>query len=235
MPPFPPTNKALLIACVAIFLVGSFVPLLGPGGWFALWPVASGNFMPWQVITYALLHGGTAHLIFNMLGLWLFGSELELLWGRRRYLQFIVACVLAAAGAQLVVTWLMGQIGPTVGASGAIYGLLLAYALSFPRRQFDLVGLLPMALLAVPSPAFSILGMLLYFMLLTNRQAVPIPPVYVRALTMVACFGGIELLLGLFGHSGIAHFAHLGGMVGGWLMIRYWRGLPPFGGQRRRR
>ena len=101
MPPFPPTTKYLLIACVAIFCIGTFLP---PGlfAWLALWPAGSGNFLPWQVVTYALLHGDTAHLIFNMLGLWLFGAELEMLWGRKRFLQYIVACVLSAAAAQLL-------------------------------------------------------------------------------------------------------------------------------------
>ncbi len=230
MPPIPPTTKYLLIACVAVFLIGTFVPL----GWLALWPVGSGNFLPWQVVSYSLMHGDTAHLFFNMLGLWMFGSELETLWGRKRYLQYILACVLAAAAAQLLVTALMNSQSPTVGASGAIYGLLLAYALAFPRRQFDLVGLLPMLLLMVPSLALNVLGMILYVMLMTNRNAVPIPPVFVPALTMVATFGALELFLGLFFRSGVAHFAHLGGMVGGWLIIRYWRGSPPFGSRRRR-
>jgi len=111
-----------------------------------------------------------------------------------------------------------------VGASGTVYGLLLAYALTFPHRQFDLVGFLPMLLLLIPSQTLNILGIILYVMLATNRAAVPIPPVYVRSLVMVGIFGGIELLLGLFVHTGIAHFAHLGGMLGGWLMVRYWRG-----------
>jgi membrane associated rhomboid family serine protease len=183
--------------------------------------------MPWQVLSYALLHGDTAHLFFNMLGLWMFGAELERLWGRNRYLQFMAVTVLAAAAAQLLVTFLMGSNVPTVGASGALYGLLLAYALAFPRRMFDLVGFLPMLLFMVPSQMLNILGVVLYVMLMTNRQAVPIPPVYVRALTMVAIFGAVELLLGMFFRSGIAHFAHLGGMVGGWLMVQYWRrGVP---------
>ena len=234
MPTLPPTTKYLLIACVAIFCIGTLVPP-GWSAWLALWPLGSGNFLPWQVITYGLLHGDTAHLFFNMLGLWMFGAELETLWGRKRFLQYIVACVLSAAAAQLVVTALMGSRAPTVGASGAIYGLLLAYALSFPRRQFDLVGLLPMLLLVVPSTALNVLGMILYVMLMTNRNAVPIPPVFVPALTMVAIFGAFELVLGLFrSGSGIAHFAHLGGMLGGWLMIRYWRGHSPFGSRRRR-
>jgi membrane associated rhomboid family serine protease len=220
MPPIPPLTRNLMIACVVAFFIGEFVSL---NGGFALWPLASGQFLPWQPVTYALLHGSTSHLFFNMLGLWMFGSELEMLWGRSRYLQFIIVSVLAAAAAQLLVTMLMGSLGPTVGASGAIYGLLLAYALAFPRRQFDLVGFVPMLLLMLPSQTMNILGVILYLMLMTNRQAVPIPPIYVPALTMVAIFGGIELVMGLFFGSGVAHFAHLGGMLGGWLMVRYWR------------
>ena len=69
----------------------------------------------------------------------------------------------------------------------------------------------------------------------TNRRMIPIPPVYVRALVMVSIFGAIELFLGLFVHTGIAHFAHLGGMLGAWLMISWWRGRLPFGGGPRRR
>jgi membrane associated rhomboid family serine protease len=75
----------------------------------------------------------------------------------------------------------------------------------------------------LPSQMLNIAGMVLYFMLMTNRQAVPIPPVYVPALAMVTIYGVLELTLGLFTRSGIAHFAHLGGMLGGWLMVKYWR------------
>ena len=220
MPQIPPLTRNLMIACVVAFFLGEFVNLIGL---FALWPLASGNFLPWQPLSYALLHGSTSHLFFNMLGLWMFGSELEQFWGGKRYLQFIAVCVLAAAAAQLLVTQLMGSMGPTLGISGGIYGLLLAYALAFPRRQFDLVGFLPMLLLMLPSQTLNIIGVILYVMLMTNRQAVPIPPVFVPALTMVAIFGGIELVMGLFFGSGVAHFAHLGGMLGGWLMFRYWR------------
>ncbi len=229
MPSLPPATKNLMLICVAAFCLTLFLPLTS---WLALWPLGSGNFMPWQVVTYALLHGDTSHLFFNMLGLWMFGAELERLWGRNRYLQFIAVTVLAAATAQLLVTFLMGSNVPTVGASGALYGLLLAYALAFPRRMFDLVGFLPMLLFMVPSQTLNILGVVLYVVMMTNRQAVPIPPVYVRALTMVAIFGAVEFLLGmLFRSGGIAHFAHLGGMLGGWLMVLYWRRA----GTRRRR
>jgi membrane associated rhomboid family serine protease len=230
MPSLPPYTKALLLICTAVFcieqLLGATLPLKL---WFALYPINSGGFLPWQPLTYAFLHGDLAHLFFNMLGLWMFGAELERLWGQKRYSQLLLASVLTAALAQLIVTLLPGRFGPTVGASGALYGLLLAYALMFPRRQFDLVGFLPMVLMMMPGQIFYTLGIVMIVLLMTNRQAIPIPPITVPAKVMVMLFGAIELFQGvLFSNSGIAHFAHLGGMVGAWLMIRYWRGQPPF-------
>ncbi len=195
MPPIPPVTKALMLTCTAVFALQFLVPVLE--AWFALWPVASPRFMPWQVISYAFLHGSVMHLFFNMLGLWMFGSELERIWGTRRYLQFLTAGVLAAAAAQMLMTLAGGP--PTVGASGGLFALLLAFGMLFPNR--------------VIMPLF--------------------PPIPMKARTFVMVFGGLELLLGITGGSGVAHFAHLGGMVGGWLMIRYWRGQPPFGSRRR--
>jgi membrane associated rhomboid family serine protease len=197
MPPLPPVTRNLMLACVAVFCAQL---LLGPWfeGLFALWPLRSGLFMPWQVLTYAFLHGDPLHLFFNMLGLWMFGSELERLWGPRRYLQFLLASVLSAAAVQVGWTWLIGSRAYTVGASGGLYGLLLAYGMLFPNRTI--------------MPLF--------------------PPIPMKAKVFVAIFGGIELLSGLFGGSGIAHFAHLGGMLGGFLTIRYWRGQVPFGRRR---
>ena len=197
MPPLPPVTKAFMLACVAVFCVQF---LTGPWieGLFALWPIASGNFMPWQVLSYAFLHGSFTHLFFNMLGLWMFGGELERLWGARRFWQFLVAGALAAAAVQIVFTLLIGSRVPTVGASGALFALLLGFGMLFPNR--------------IIMPLF--------------------PPIPMKAKVFVAVFGGLELLFGLTGGSGIAHFAHLGGMLGGFLMIRYWRGQSPF---RRRR
>ena len=198
MPPIPPTTKALMLICTAVFLLGGLFPQLD--FWFALWPLESGRFLPWQPLSYAFLHGGMFHLFFNMLGLWMFGSELEILWGQRRFLQFLLASVLAAAAAQLAITWLTGSNVPTVGASGGLFGLLLAFGMLFPNR--------------VIMPLF--------------------PPIPMKARTFVFVFGAIELLLGLNGgiEVGVAHFAHLGGMLGGFLMIRYWRGQSPFGRRR---
>ncbi len=191
MPPMPPATKTLLLVCVAMFCLDQLVPLVRP---FALFPLSSGLFWPWQLLTYAFLHGDGFHLFFNMLGLWMFGSELERLWGPRRYLVFLLAGVLAAAVAQLLVSMLMGWRDPTVGASGGLFALLLAYGMLFPNR--------------VIMPLF--------------------PPIPMKARTFVIVFGVLELVLGLYGARGVAHFAHLGGMVGGFFMIRYWRGQPPF-------
>lgn len=196
MPAVPPVTKALMLLCTAMFCLQFLLPVQGP---LALWPLPSGRFWPWQVLTYAFLHGSVMHLFFNMLGLWMFGSELERLWGQRRYLTFLLAGVLAAAAMQLLVTQLMHSPTPTVGASGGLFALLLAFGMLFPNR--------------VIMPLF--------------------PPIPMKARTFVIVFGVLELVLGLSGGSGVAHFAHLGGMVGGYLMIRYWRGRPPFGRRRR--
>jgi membrane associated rhomboid family serine protease len=199
MPPLPPVTRALLLINVAAFCIGLFIgPLFTRV--FGLWPLGGGLFLPWQVVTYAFLHAGLGHLFFNMLGLWMFGSELEQTWGRQRFIRFYAASVLTAAAAQLLVTWLLGSMYPTVGASGGLFGLLLAYGMTFP-----------------------------------NRTIVPlIPPIPMKAKVFVAIYGGLELLMGVTGTaSGVAHFAHLGGMLGGFLMLRYWRGQSPFSGHRR--
>ena len=195
MPPMPPITQALLLINVAAFCIDYFV-----GSWFtqvlALWPIDSGRFLPWQVATYSFLHGSMTHLFFNMLGLWMFGAELEQVWGPKRFMQFYAASVLTAALAQLLVASLTGAQYPTVGASGGLFGLLLAFGMMFP-----------------------------------NRTIIPLfPPIPMKAKLFVALYGGLELLFGVTGSmQGVAHFAHLGGMLGGFLMIRYWQGKAPFG------
>lgn len=194
MPALPPITQALLLINVALFaidvLFGGLLTAL-----FALWPLGSGRFMPWQLVSYGFLHGSLGHLFFNMLGLWMFGAELERIWGGKRYLQFYFACILTAALTQLLVGLVAGG-APTVGASGALFGLLMAFGMMFPNR--------------IIMPLF--------------------PPIPMKAKVFVAVFGGLELLFGVTGtQSGVAHFAHLGGMLGGFLMIRFWRGQSPFG------
>lgn len=195
----PPLIQALLIANVGVFFLAQ-----SEVGWlyalFALWPLNSGYFMPWQPISYAFLHAGLAHLAFNMFGLWMFGSELERLWGWRRLTVFYFVSVLTAAAVQLMVTTLLGITAPTIGASGGLFGLLVGFAMMFPNRTLVLL----------------------------------LPPIPLPAWLFVTLYGLIELALGITGSaSDIAHFAHLGGLVGGWLVVRYWRGQWPFGGKRR--
>jgi membrane associated rhomboid family serine protease len=201
----PPITQALLIANVAVFLLQSAVgaSLIV---WFALWPplpsgpVIAPSFQIWQLVSYAFLHGSLGHLFFNMLALYMFGSEVERLFGPRFYLQYYFASVVTAALCHLVVSsWAGGPPIPTVGASGGVYGLLLAYGIYFPRRTV----------------------MLLF------------PPIPMPARVFVTLFAALELWFGVTGTlSGVAHFAHLGGMLGGFLMIQYRRGRFPFARRR---
>ncbi len=194
----PPVTKTLLIANVAIYLAQQFmgdVLVL----WFALWPLAATGagapgltgFLPWQVITYSFLHGNELHILVNMLGLYMFGSEIERVLGPRRYVTYYFVSVLVAAVAQLVMSAVSpGPPYPTIGASGGVFGLLLAYAMFFPRRIVMLI----------------------------------FPPIPMPAWLFVIVYAVIELYLGVTGtQAGVAHFAHLGGMLGGYLLLRYWR------------
>ena len=183
----PPVTQALILINVAAFLAEG---MLGDvAGWLALWPLGA-QFMPWQVITYAFLHGSLAHLLFNMFGVYMFGSELERVWGSKRFFNYYLVSVLGAAVTQLLVAAFTGANSPTIGASGGVFGLLLAFALVFPQRMI--------------MPLF--------------------PPIPMRAPVFVALYGVLELVLGVTGtQEGVAHFAHLGGMAGGYLMLRFWR------------
>ncbi|MGH8849554.1 MAG: rhomboid family intramembrane serine protease [Casimicrobiaceae bacterium] len=200
----PPVTTALIVANVAVFLLQSVAPgVLVP--FFALWPLAASQvdagvaFAPWQLLTYAFLHGSLLHLAFNMFALYMFGSAIERVFGSRRYLTFYLVCVLSAAVAQLIVAGISGNVYPTVGASGGIFGLLLAYGMYFPN----------------------------------NRVMLLFPPIPMPARVFVVVYALIELFLGVTGtQEGVAHFAHLGGMVGGFIMLRYWRGrLGRWGGR----
>ena len=184
----PPVTRALIIANVLVFVLelaagDAFVRQ------FALWPLGAG-FAPWQPLTYAFLHGGLVHLGFNMLGVWMFGADLERVWGSRRYLVYYTVSVLSAAIAQLLFSAWAGSDVPAIGASGGVFGLLLAFAMTFPTRVVVLL----------------------------------IPPIPMPAWLFATLYGAIELVLGVTGSaSGVAHFAHLGGMVGGYVVLRAWR------------
>jgi len=159
---------------------------------FALWPanVAGSPFMPWQLVTYSFLHGNMTHIFFNMFALWMFGRELEIMMGQKRFLTYYFTCVVGAGLVQLVVAGTQGGLYPTVGASGGVFGILLAYGLAFPNRTI----------------------MLLF------------PPIPMKAKYFVLFYGLLELYLGLSGNApGVANFAHLGGMLFGFLLLYYWR------------
>jgi membrane associated rhomboid family serine protease len=189
----PPVTRALIFINIGVLLLLQLAPKL-IGGLFALWPPRSGLFEPWQLITYAFLHGGWAHLFFNMFALFMFGGALERRWGGRRFVIYYLVCVLTAALTQLVAQGSAGAAEPVVGASGGVFGVLLAFAWYFPRQK----------LIVIP---------------------IPIP---VSAWLLVTVYALLELLYGVTGTMpGVAHFAHLGGMLGGALCILYWRSRRP--------
>ncbi len=191
----PPVTTALNVANVAIYLLQSLLPgLVVP---FALWPLGAAQidprvgFAPWQLVTYAFLHGGVWHLAFNMFALYMFGGPIERVFGTRRFVLYYFVCVVSAALTQLAVAAMMGGLYPTIGASGGVFGLLLAYGLYFPN----------------------------------NRVMLIFPPIPMPARVFVVLYAAVELFLGVTGtQAGVAHFAHLGGMIGGWVMLRDWRG-----------
>ena len=164
---------------------------------FALWPLQPVDgevyFRLWQLVTYSFLHSHdhATHLLFNMLGLWMFGAEVERYLGAGRLLACYFASVVTAALTQLYVPVLLGaEPSPTIGASGGVFGLLLAYAFLFPTRK------------VVPL----------------------IPPIPMPAWLFAAIYAAVELVLGVTGtEAGVAHFAHLGGMLGSILVIGQWR------------
>ena len=188
----PPVTQWLLIANVAIYVLESSNMFNAAA--FALWPPGGfdSRFEPWQLVTYSFLHANLAHIFFNMFALYMFGGEIERLFGSRFYALYYFAAVVTAAITHLIITaWMGATSAPMVGASGGIYGLLLAFGIYFPHRRV----------------------MLLF------------PPIPLPARVFVFGFAALELVLGITQTAaGVAHFAHLGGMLGGFIMIQYRRG-----------
>jgi len=196
----PPVVKNLLIIN-AIMLLATKV--LGEVMYekLSLFYPASPLFKPYQIVTHMFMHGNFYHLFFNMYALWVFGCALEYVWGSKRFLLFYLATGIGAAAFHTGVLWLttlsmsayeyhLLLLTPTVGASGAIYGVLLGYGMLFPNNVLQLI----------------------------------FPPVALKAKWFVLIFGALELILGLTNRGGnVAHFAHLGGMVFAYFLIRLWR------------
>lgn len=186
----PPAVKNLLIINIIVFIGTELIgdPMYQ---WFALFPIGSPFFRWWQFVTHMFMHGNFMHIFFNMWSLIVFGPMLERLWGSKKFLIFYFVCGLGAALCHelVLLTQPLSNI-PTVGASGAIYGLLLGFGMLYPNYVLTLV----------------------------------FPPVSLKAKWFVAIFAGIELLTGVLGtHDGVAHFAHLGGMLFGLILILIWK------------
>ncbi len=187
----PPVVLNLIIINALVFMAMSL-----PGiqnyiyQYCALWGVSSPLFRPYQVVTYLFMHGGMSHLFFNMFALWMFGRTLEYNMGQKRFLTYYMVCGIGAGLIQLAVSAFTGSLYPTVGASGAVYGLLLAFGVMFPNSIIMLL----------------------------------IPPIPIKAKYFVVIYGLLELFLGVSGmQSGVAHFAHLGGMIWGYMLLLYWK------------
>lgn len=234
----PPVTKNLLIINVLVFAAMALVPSLGAllDRWCALYSIESPGFRAWQLVTYMFLHGSFSHLFFNMFALLMFGGIIEWTLGSKRFLTYYMSCGIGAGVIQMIVfalmaakyhtvlgadyyrvidggwelikegriwadpTWARAALmvnGATVGASGAIYGILLAFGMLYPNRE-------------------------MYIMFI---------PVAIKAKWMVIGYGVIELLLGVSGAAdGVAHFAHLGGMIFGFALLWYWKRRGDFRG-----
>ena len=206
----PPVTRNLIIINIIVFIATLINREFMTTEFAAFYPT-SPFFHWWQVLTHMFMHGGFWHILFNRYTLWLFGSVVENIIGSKKFVLFYFVCGLGAVGLHFGVEYLQLQsymegvalgnsaaidninaikFTPTVGASGAIYGVLIGYAMLFPSSKMTLL----------------------------------FPPVTLSAKWMVIIFAGIELLTGVTGKvTGVAHFAHLGGMLIGWLMILFWR------------
>ncbi len=209
----PPVTRNLLIANIVVFaLQQMFGDMLMQ--YFALWPwgpdrvfrdgmtLVSIGFRPWQVVTYAFMHGSFSHIAFNMLALFMFGGAIERTFGARNFVVYYFVCAVVAAIAQLLVLNYFSpeKFFPTLGASGAVFGLLLAFGMLYPHEKVFLI------FLPIPMPAW----------------------------LFVIGYAVAELVMGVTGtQAGVAHFAHLGGMLGGIVLIEYWRGRLPIKPKRR--
>jgi membrane associated rhomboid family serine protease len=208
----PPVTRNLLIANVAVFLLQQVMGdvLLVH---FALWPWGSDHvlqaangadvtvgFRLWQLLTYGFLHGSYLHIFSNMFGLFMFGRIIEPTLGPKYFTTYYFVCLVSAGITQLVVALITHDFYPTLGASGGVFGVLLAFGMFYPREKLIVFPL-------------------------------PIP---ISAWFLVAGYALVELFFGVTNTlPGIAHYAHLGGMLGGFLMIEYWRGKFPIKPKRR--
>lgn len=195
----PPAVKYLLLVNVVCYVLGLVLPQVtyvnGSEPWLnvvcGLYYFGSPNFAPYQIFTYMFMHAGLGHLFFNMFALWMFGRVMEQAWGTKRFLIYYFVCGVGAGVIQEL-GQLFGLIPPysmTIGASGAVYGILLAFGMTFPNERLFIIP-------------------------------IPFP---IKAKYFVMLYALLEVFQGLGSSDGVAHFAHLGGMLFGLLLILYWR------------
>lgn len=188
----PSGVKHLLIINVLMFAATYVLERLGYlqiTNMLCLWPLDSGLFRIWQPLSYMFMHAGLDHIFFNMFALWMFGYVLENYWGTKRFVAYYLVCGIGAAITHMAMSLLFKMpLVPTVGASGAVYGILLAFGMMFPNERIYLYFLMP-----------------------------------IKAKWFVIGYAAIELFEGFFRADNVAHFAHLGGMLFGLILILLWR------------
>lgn len=181
----PIVINLIIINALVFFAQSAFDgPTNSLTNYLALWGTKTGFFSPYQLVTHMFAHASFWHILFNMYALWLFGSMLERNWGPAKFLIFYFICGLGAAVAELIFV----PYGAAIGASGAVMGLLAAFAYTYPNVQFFIIPF----------------------------------PFAIKAKWIVAIYVAIDLFGGISGRSGIAHFAHLGGLVTGFLLMIFW-------------
>jgi membrane associated rhomboid family serine protease len=186
--------KHLLIINVLFYLVTYFAPNMQDKmmEWFALFYPTSDYFRPWQIVTHMFMHGGFMHILFNMYALWAFGSPLEQIWGKNKFFFFYFSAGIGAAVIYTLANYLFKDYGGiAVGASGAIYGVLVAFAMNFPNAKLALI----------------------FF------------PVPIKAKYFIPILVFSDLFFGFTSYSvgNIAHFAHVGGALIGFIITLYWK------------
>lgn len=205
-PPFTHAVKWLVAINAGIYLLMALLGVIDPRAavtltyYFGLVPQLVVHGFLWQVVSYSFLHGGIFHILFNMLMLWMFGSQFEMDWGRRQFLEYYFFCVVGAAIVTILVSFTgalgLSPVQVTVGASGGIYGLLLAFGMIYGDREMFIFPL----------------------------------PFLIKAKYMVAILIFVAIASALQGPSGIASMAHLGGLLFGFIYIKWlpMRGLAPW-------
>jgi len=192
IPGFPKGVKWLLISNVAIFILTFFAERVGVSGpliFLKLIPIAVvKDFFVWQLATYAFLHQGFGHIIWNMLALWMFGADIERIWGTRRFVQFYFFCAVGAGICVVIANYILpwgNPATPTIGSSGAIFGILIVYAIMFPDRELLFGFVFP-----------------------------------IKVKYFVTIVGAVAFLSSFGVNTGVSNFAHLGGLLFGYLFLK---------------